>query len=417
MAVRKDVSRLTATEVYNLREAMSRFAKDKSVAGFEATAEYHGLPARCPRPDAKERFACCVHGMATFVHWHRLYVVQVEDALRRRGSGIGVPYWDWTETIEALPALAGEATYIDTKTNERLPNPFFKGQIPMVGAETSRDVQDGLFEKPAFGEYTTLAEEVMYALEQDNFCDFAVQFEIAHNRIHALVGGSQRYSMSSLHFTSYDPLFFLHHSNVDRLWAVWQQLQILRGKPFKAYCANCDVHMSLKPFGFPAPLNSNPKTFEHAVPTNIYDYENELGYTYDTIQYHGMTMEQLNIYLRRRGQKDRVFAGFNLKGIRTSAMVDFQICKQDGTCGESAGQFAVLGGPFEMDWRYDRPYKHEITQALSAEGLTKADVFSIHVDITDVNGTALSSSLIPTPSVIFSPGAGEYTSVQRGLIM
>jgi hypothetical protein len=32
--------------------------------------------------------------MATFPQWHRLYTVQFEDALRRHGAEVGIPYWD-----------------------------------------------------------------------------------------------------------------------------------------------------------------------------------------------------------------------------------------------------------------------------------------------------------------------------------
>ena len=39
--------------------------------------------------------------------------------------------------------------------------------------------------------------------------------------------------MSTLGYSAFDPIFYLHHSNVDRLWAVWQKLQILRGLPYK----------------------------------------------------------------------------------------------------------------------------------------------------------------------------------------
>jgi hypothetical protein len=56
----------------------------------------------------------------------------------------------------------------------------------------------------------------MLAFEQTNFCDFEVQFEIAHNFLHAAVGGTETYSMASLRYTAYDPIFFLHHSMTDR---------------------------------------------------------------------------------------------------------------------------------------------------------------------------------------------------------
>ena len=75
--VRKNVNVLTDEEVYALRQAMGRFQNDTSVDGFQAVAEYHGLPAKCPHPDAAVRYACCIHGMATFPHWHRLFVVEV----------------------------------------------------------------------------------------------------------------------------------------------------------------------------------------------------------------------------------------------------------------------------------------------------------------------------------------------------
>jgi hypothetical protein len=44
--------------------------------------------------------------MATFPHWHRLYVVQFEQLLVQHGlANIGVPYWDWTEPITSIPEL------------------------------------------------------------------------------------------------------------------------------------------------------------------------------------------------------------------------------------------------------------------------------------------------------------------------
>ena len=80
--------------------------------------------------------------------------------------------------------------------------------------------------------------QILLVLEQTDFCDFEVQFEVVHNAIHYLVGGPQKYSMSSLEYTSYDPIFFVHHSFVDKVWAVWQELQKRRGLSYdRADCA------------------------------------------------------------------------------------------------------------------------------------------------------------------------------------
>ena len=94
-------------------------------------------------------------------------------------------------------------------------------------------MEDDLSETPAFGDHTGLYDAMLLAFEQTNFCDFEVQFEVTHNAIHFLIGGFSNYSLSTLHYSAFDPIFYLHHSNVDRLWAIWQQLQIRRGLPYK----------------------------------------------------------------------------------------------------------------------------------------------------------------------------------------
>nr|4YD9_A Chain A, hemocyanin [Todarodes pacificus]4YD9_D Chain D, hemocyanin [Todarodes pacificus]4YD9_G Chain G, hemocyanin [Todarodes pacificus]4YD9_J Chain J, hemocyanin [Todarodes pacificus]4YD9_M Chain M, hemocyanin [Todarodes pacificus]4YD9_P Chain P, hemocyanin [Todarodes pacificus]4YD9_S Chain S, hemocyanin [Todarodes pacificus]4YD9_V Chain V, hemocyanin [Todarodes pacificus]4YD9_Y Chain Y, hemocyanin [Todarodes pacificus]4YD9_b Chain b, hemocyanin [Todarodes pacificus] len=404
---RKDISSLTTEEEYELRVAMERFMSDKSINGYQALAEFHGLPAKCPRPDALNRVACCIHGMATFPHWHRLVVMQFENALFTRGSPIGVPYWDWTKPFTALPSLLADETYVDPYTKETKPNPFFKAPIEFLkaGVHTSRQIDERLFKQPSKGDHGFLYDGLSLAFEQDDFCDFEVQFEVTHNSIHAWTGGSEPYSMSSLHYTSFDPMFWLHHSQVDRLWAIWQALQIQRGKPYKTYCANSEVYRPMKPFAFKSPLNNDEKTREHSVPTDVYDYQAELAYTYDTLFFGGLSIRELQRYVEEAKSKDRVFAGFLLMGIQTSANVDLFVVA--GGNEFFVGSIAVLGGSKEMTWRFDRVYKHEITDALGALGVDMFAEYTLRVDIKDVNGTALPPTAIPPPIVIFVPGIAD----------
>ena len=71
---------------------------------LQAIAAYHGEPSQCTYNNAP--VACCVHGMATFPQWHRLFTVQFEQALLEHGlANIGVPYWDWTQPLTDLPEL------------------------------------------------------------------------------------------------------------------------------------------------------------------------------------------------------------------------------------------------------------------------------------------------------------------------
>ena len=90
------------------------------------------------------------------------------------------------------------------------------------------------------------------------------------------------------------------------------------------------THELLKPFGFPPPWSNDPKTFDNARPNNIYDYEAVLDYTYDTLQFGGMSVEQLHHYLEERQTRDRTFIGIQLFGIGTSAWAKVTITPRGG---------------------------------------------------------------------------------------
>ncbi|KAG8717207.1 hypothetical protein FRC08_007989 [Ceratobasidium sp. 394] len=52
----------------------------------------------------------------------------------------------------------------------------------------------------------------------------AVSIEQPHNDVHLLVGGLGHMHTSNLVKTGFDPLFFLHHCNIDRLLAFWEHV-------------------------------------------------------------------------------------------------------------------------------------------------------------------------------------------------
>lgn len=43
-----------------------------------------------------------------------------------------------------------------------------------------------------------------------------------HNTMHTLIGGVTG-DMTDQTMAAYDPIFWFHHSNIDRLWATWQR--------------------------------------------------------------------------------------------------------------------------------------------------------------------------------------------------
>ena len=68
---------------------------------FVNLSNFHGYPQNvCP--DILPLKICCPHSGPTFLPWHRLFMVQMEEEL-----GEALPYWDWTEDAE-LPHFWSE---------------------------------------------------------------------------------------------------------------------------------------------------------------------------------------------------------------------------------------------------------------------------------------------------------------------
>ena len=57
-------------------------------------------------------------------------------------------------------------------------------------------------------------EEVEDALKRPQFTDFSRTLEGLHNRVHGWVGGH----MGIIPFAAFDPVFWAHHTMIDRIW-------------------------------------------------------------------------------------------------------------------------------------------------------------------------------------------------------
>jgi tyrosinase len=62
--------------------------------------------------------------------------------------------------------------------------------------------------------------------------DFSYYVEsLLHNRVHGWTGGF----MGQVPIAAYDPIFWAHHTMVDRLWALWQVRHSSPGPPASAH--------------------------------------------------------------------------------------------------------------------------------------------------------------------------------------
>jgi tyrosinase len=139
-------------------------------------------------------------GAQRFLPWHRVFLYEVEKALRRVHSDVTIPYWDWAGESQ-IPAWLQEV-----RPTVEVPPP---GSRP-VQVTRSPGTQEALRRQ---------ADRIQQVAQANDFATFEEGLEDVHNNIHVWVGGT----MSGLQTAPADPLFYMLHANVDRIWWDWQQ--------------------------------------------------------------------------------------------------------------------------------------------------------------------------------------------------
>ena len=135
-----------------------------------------------------------LHNAAYFLPWHRGYLYYFEQQLRivSGNNELVVPYWD----IYKSPVIPAEFT--DAASG----NPLY---VPRVNA----NVYSALTLAP-FG-------PTVWNFQRGQINAFETLMETQpHNPVHDIVGGFMGTMRAPL-----DPIFFLHHANIDRLWHAW----------------------------------------------------------------------------------------------------------------------------------------------------------------------------------------------------
>jgi tyrosinase len=229
-----------------------------------------------------------IHGNPTFLPWHRELLRRLELDLQRHDPTVTIPYWDWSVEDSAHAALwqpdflggdgrasdrrvmdgpfAYDAGHWTLKYNEH-PEPDLKRAfgIDATALPSGADVAACLREAPydAAPWDTTSRPSLRNRLE--GWIDPPPRQPVGmHDLVHVWVGGTMSY-MSSPN----DPVFFMHHANVDRIWAKWQLAhQDLDYAPASGGPAGENRPDALEPWGAPTTIAS------------VLDHH-ALGYRYD----------------------------------------------------------------------------------------------------------------------------------------
>ena len=309
MAIRKDQSTLSDDEkqafvaaILALKQAPSMLHPGAPTSSrYDDYVELH-VKAMMAMPDG------WAHQAPAFFPWHRALLVQFERDLQQAVGDInlGIPYWDWIKS-PAFPALLG-GDGDPSKGYEVTDGPFIRDKwvfnvVDSPGAATylqrrfgfgdlDQDNQPIKMNLPdAAAQDAALKirwyDDVPWDASSPRASSFRQSAEVdLHNRVHRWVGGfwtsgggiasGTMMQMSSPN----DPVFWLHHSNLDRMWSAWQAIYRDRGSaaflPQGGAAFGHNLRDSLI-FGDPMPWVD---TYTAAMVTDTYT----LGYAYDSLQ-------------------------------------------------------------------------------------------------------------------------------------
>jgi tyrosinase len=259
------------------------------------------------------------HQGPAFLPWHRVFLRHLEHDLQKIDQSVTLPYWDWTVNNSSDPVSGSPWT--DDFMGQKNPNDVMVASGPFRADNWLLVVIDQsptnptpnityltrTFARPQFAAHVArtrlsalvtttpslpTAQQVNGALTEVPYDaspwdstaqpSFRNRLEgwygagYIHNSVHIWVGGTM-----SRNDSPNDPIFFLHHCNIDRLWTIWQ-----RQHP--------DVDPYLPQSGGPLGQNLNdtlifydatsgdvPPWPDSATPADVLNHHT-LGYSYDT---------------------------------------------------------------------------------------------------------------------------------------
>ena len=149
-----------------------------------------------------------------FLVWHRMYVYYFEEIIRdvSGDKSFTLPYWNYSAPGTDHGVIPPEFT---KKTDPLFKSLYVENRNAGVNAGQPID-------KLSPGALSTDSLAECFYEPSSGHQGFNMKLDIGlHGNVHGLVGNAQ--NMGSIRWAAGDPIFWLHHCNIDRLWASWNK--------------------------------------------------------------------------------------------------------------------------------------------------------------------------------------------------
>jgi tyrosinase len=202
----------------------------------------------------------CQHQTWYFLPWHRGYLGAFEaiirDAVKKLGGPADwtLPYWDYSDDAAAreLPRAFAKAKLPDGSKNFlHVPQRYGNARPPNVQSPlvidrrvvaVTKTLQERFFKGSGHGGTAGFGGIKTPFHHGDDAGTFGVLESQPHGGVHVAVGGGESSSdplkwglMTNPDTAALDPIFWLHHANIDRLWNVWLRQKRHPGDPPDAF--------------------------------------------------------------------------------------------------------------------------------------------------------------------------------------
>jgi tyrosinase len=218
---RKNVYSLSPAEIDAIRLGVAtmkkRVATDPTSWAYQA--KMHAVDAGGILANQDQ----CQHRQFFFFSWHRMFIFYFEKILRKASGSptLTLPYWNYTDVAAqaALPdAWRNPANTTTNSLYNSTRSAVYNGGAGLPAADVSyasgfalTNFTAATAATPSFGGRTVTAPAHFPAGGGSGRIE-----QSPHNNVHNDIGGEMATGESPR-----DPIFWLHHSNIDRLWKRW----------------------------------------------------------------------------------------------------------------------------------------------------------------------------------------------------
>lgn len=190
--------------------------------GFKASLPFwKGAPPLPSQSEQNEFWNQCQHGSWFFLPWHRMYLAYFEQIVAQTIVDLGgpagwmLPFWNYSDasnpnarTIPPAftnPASATNGLWMEGRKSNTIPAKY----VVLTALNTIPYTGDGVTAPLGFG-----GPQTGFSHSGGTHGELE---SLPHDMVHVAIGGA----MGDPRTAALDPIFWLHHANIDRLWQVW----------------------------------------------------------------------------------------------------------------------------------------------------------------------------------------------------